>query len=109
MGDQMRVIRKAKMGLAAVAAGAAGLAVLAGAPRLDPVEHGGAGDRDRVDRRLRARLRAGTFRHYRVLVTLWRVKPLTRSLDHFTRLTTIYTHKGPVVNGRPVRARTWHV
>ncbi len=51
----------------------------------------------------------GTFRHYRVLVTLWRVKPLTRSLDHFTRLTTIYTHKGPVVNGRPVRARTWHV
>ena len=51
----------------------------------------------------------GTFRHYRVLVTLWQVRPLTRTVTHFTRLTTVYTHKRPVLGGKPVRARTWHV
>ena len=51
----------------------------------------------------------GTFRHYQVLVTLWRVRPLTRALGHFTRLTTIYTHKRPMAGGEPIAFRTWHV
>lgn len=156
------MIRRAKLGLAALAAGAAGLAVLAGAapagagapPHGTPVTiaaRGGAppvllnclhqpqiaprryvlacGDGSDYLRHLNWAVwtttalatgtewindcvpdcARGTFRHYRVLVTLWRARPLTRAVDHFTRLTTLYTHKRPVVNGRPVRLRTWHV
>jgi hypothetical protein len=52
----------------------------------------------------------GTFRHYRVLVTLWRVKSgPAAGQTHFTRLTTIYTHKRPVIGGKAVAFRTWKV
>lgn len=52
----------------------------------------------------------GTFRHYRVVVVLWRPRPLPgSSSDYFTRLTTLYTHKRPVSGGKPVAQRTWQL
>jgi hypothetical protein len=53
---------------------------------------------------------SGTFRHYRVLVNLWRAELLPGSRDrHYTRLTTIFTHQRPVIGGKAAGVRTWRI
>lgn len=50
----------------------------------------------------------GTFIRHPVAVVLWRVRviPGTSQL-HYTRLTTVFTGKRPVVDGRKIISRTW--